>query len=244
MVARLAQRLTCLSLDLPGVGDSLPAPEFDYSLESLAKLIRHFVMGKELRNVTLFAHSFGAGIALLSLIQGDTDFSQCVARLCILDGMCYPQRFPLFVAALRAPILSQVVTELLPTRLQALSVLQQCYFDASKITNSQVASYSHTLERPQTRNAVRRMAREIDPDHLSKYLPALKTITIPTLLIWGRHDQIVPLQNGERLARDIPTSELHVLDACGHMPQEECPDLVVELIIAFLNKTNITPAHP
>lgn len=244
LVARLKSRLTCLTVDLPGVGDSIAPPNFDYSLESLGNIIRSFVLSEDLQNVTLFAHSFGAGIAFLSLIQGDAQFSRRVVRLCILDGVCYPQQFPFFVAALRTPLISTVVTELLPHRLQALSVLQQCYSDVSKITNSQVTLYSRMLDSGRTREAIRKMAREIDPDHLIKYVPLLQSITVPTLLIWGRDDRIVPVENGKRLTRDLPNSELHVIDACGHMPQEECPESAIQIIGLFLDKTDTgNPDH-
>lgn len=238
LVGELKSRLTCFTIDLPGVGDSFAPPEFDYSLESLAQVLRSFILNEDLRDITLFAHSFGAGIAFLSLIQADSSFLERISRLCILDGMCYPQRFPLFVAALRTPLLSRALTELLPSSLQARSVLQQCYFDQSKITPAQVDVYARMLDRQETRDAIRRMAREIDPNHLSKYLLSLKSINIPTLLIWGDNDRIVPLENGERLNRDLCNSELHVIDTCGHMPQEECPQATVNVITRFLERMN------
>jgi len=48
-------------------------------------------------------------------------------------------------------------------------------------------------------------------------------IQVPTLVIAGADDQIVPLEASLRLAEDIPGTSLVVIENCGHLPQEECP---------------------
>lgn len=52
----------------------------------------------------------------------------------------------------------------------------------------------------------------------------LRRIRIPTLLIWGREDRIVPAQYGEFLQAALPNAELVVFDACGHLPAVERTD--------------------
>ena len=60
--------------------------------------------------------------------------------------------------------------------------------------------------------------------------PEVKQIRVPTLVLWGRNDTIVPLRVGEALAHDIPGAKKVVLDGCGHRPQSECaPAFNVEL---------------
>src|SRR5436305_253113 len=85
VAARLKSRFTCFLLDLPGIGDSNATTTFDYSLENITKIVQGFIQKNELRNVTIIAHSFGAGIALLALVQADSDFIRRIAALCILD---------------------------------------------------------------------------------------------------------------------------------------------------------------
>lgn len=63
----------------------------------------------------------------------------------------------------------------------------------------------------------------------------LGQIQVPTLVISGDDDQIVPVDNSIRLAEDIPGAQLVVIDNCGHLPQEECPDDFMESVINFLN---------
>lgn len=64
----------------------------------------------------------------------------------------------------------------------------------------------------------------------------LHKIMVPTLLIWGREDQITPLFVGEDFKEKISGSELHILDNCGHAPMMEKPKYFNELLAIFLKK--------
>jgi pimeloyl-ACP methyl ester carboxylesterase len=62
----------------------------------------------------------------------------------------------------------------------------------------------------------------------------LGAIKIPTLIVWGREDLLVPLNNGNMLAEDIAGSQLLVLDHCGHVPQLECGQPFNAALLKFL----------
>ena len=51
----------------------------------------------------------------------------------------------------------------------------------------------------------------------------IRTIRVPTLIVWGRKDQLVPVENAERLHRAITGSTLVIFDQLGHVPHEEDP---------------------
>ena len=55
----------------------------------------------------------------------------------------------------------------------------------------------------------------------------------PTLLVWGDADAETPLRHGESLRRLIPDSRLLTIRACGHLPQEECPQVFAEAVADF-----------
>jgi len=63
----------------------------------------------------------------------------------------------------------------------------------------------------------------------------LDQITVPTLVITGDSDQIVPVENSRQLAQDITDAVLAVLPNCGHLPQEECPQDFMQAINQFLD---------
>ena len=58
---------------------------------------------------------------------------------------------------------------------------------------------------------------------------------LPTLIIWGREDPIVPLSAGELYHSSIPGSKLVVIDKCGHRPEVEHPDRMAEIVSEFLS---------
>jgi pimeloyl-ACP methyl ester carboxylesterase len=66
-------------------------------------------------------------------------------------------------------------------------------------------------------------------------LPSLLArVKIPTRIVWGRQDALVPLNCGELYHRAIPGSELVIIDNCGHVPQIEQPETFTKLALDFL----------
>ena len=57
---------------------------------------------------------------------------------------------------------------------------------------------------------------------------------LPTLIVWGREDAIVPVSAGHRYHRSIPGSRLEILNDCGHLPQVEKTDDFLALVRQFL----------
>lgn len=64
---------------------------------------------------------------------------------------------------------------------------------------------------------------------------------LPVLMIHGLYDRLVPASNSQRLARMLSGCELVLLDRCGHMPQEEMPDIFVNLVAEFAARIPVKP---
>jgi len=64
----------------------------------------------------------------------------------------------------------------------------------------------------------------------------LKSITVPTCLIWGKNDTITPPMVAEEFKSLLPNSELHWIDECGHAPMMEQPEAFNQVLAAFLSK--------
>lgn len=78
------------------------------------------------------------------------------------------------------------------------------------------------------------LTKATKPNDLSE---RLHEITIPTLVISGDDDQIVPVENSIQLSEDIHLAKLVILENCGHLPQEECPESFLAAVRAFLSET-------
>jgi pimeloyl-ACP methyl ester carboxylesterase len=70
--------------------------------------------------------------------------------------------------------------------------------------------------------------------HNPKLPSLLAHVRVPTLIVWGRHDAIVPLNRGELYQAAIPGARLTVLEHCGHSPQVEKPQEFLNAVVPFL----------
>jgi pimeloyl-ACP methyl ester carboxylesterase len=218
--AGLADIVTCHAVDLPGAGDS-PAPrDFPYTLEQLADVLSDFIVLKDFRRLTLVGASLGAAVILLALLRNRDALAPRMRALCLVDAIAYPQDLPDFLEMLRGPVLGSLAVDL-PSFIRSLWPQE----------------YERYYGRKRVRNAMVRMARLIDPDLLADYVEGLGTIDLPTLVLWGRKDGIVPVRLGRQLARDLPNARLVVFDHCGHSPQTECPDEVIAALREFAAQT-------
>ena len=58
----------------------------------------------------------------------------------------------------------------------------------------------------------------------------------PVLLIWGRNDQTLPLEQSRDILSAVPRAEFHIMENCGHIPHYEKPEEVNSLLANFLNR--------
>jgi pimeloyl-ACP methyl ester carboxylesterase len=123
---------------------------------------------------------------------------------------------------------------LVPSRLAVRAVLRKAYYDPSKITEEQIAAYTASIAAPGGKHALRETGSQLVPANFDELIKRYKDITVPTLIIWGRQDQIIPLKVGDLLNRDIASSTLKIIEECGHAPQEEKPEETVPLVLEFL----------
>jgi pimeloyl-ACP methyl ester carboxylesterase len=65
----------------------------------------------------------------------------------------------------------------------------------------------------------------------------LPRIANPTLVVWGKQDQIVPVICGEQYQRLLPDATLKVIEGCGHSPMIERPDEFLSMLRTFLTES-------
>ncbi|MGH2611757.1 MAG: alpha/beta fold hydrolase [Rhabdochlamydiaceae bacterium] len=63
----------------------------------------------------------------------------------------------------------------------------------------------------------------------------LQKITVPTLLVWGKEDRVIPIEHAEQFVSSIRNCEFLKLNDCGHLPHVEKPDIFSESILEFLD---------
>jgi pimeloyl-ACP methyl ester carboxylesterase len=231
----LARTHRVVLLDLDGFGKSPKPADGKYSIHDHVRRVSEFIRAHDLSGVTLVGHSFGGGVALLVALRLRADAKYAPKRLVLVDNIAYRQHLPLFVRMLQSPI-GSLALRALPATALIRHVLKLAYFDDERITPEAVAEYARALDMPGGREAMARTAKGMIPPDIDDLTPRYRDIAIPTLILWGRQDAIVPLAIGERLHRAIADSELVVVERCGHIPHEECPDEAVRAVIDFMGE--------
>jgi pimeloyl-ACP methyl ester carboxylesterase len=193
----------------PGFGGT-PRPAALRSIAGLADLYRTLLDDLELEDVTVIGNSIGGWItAELALLD-----SPRVSGIVLVDAVGIEvQGHPVAdVSALSVP------------EIMALSFHDPRPFlvDPSTLTDAQKAGIAANAAALQLYTAGT-MADPTLPDRL-------RSIAIPTLVLWGESDQIVDPDYGRAYAGAIHSARFQVLPATGHMPQLETPQLLLETI--------------
>lgn len=235
--APLARRGRVTLVDMKGFG-SAPKPDDDaYGPKDQAQLVHRLVVQRDLRNVTLVGHSLGGGVALILAQSLLAETPSRLARLVLVAGAAYRQRFPPFVALAHHPRLVSLFLRLFGTRRVVKRVLRDIVHDPDSVTPSQIEGYAHPMATAAARRALIRSALQILPPDLDQIAARYPSIDVPTLLLWGRDDHVVPLWVAERLADALPQARLAILEECGHLPAEERPEESLAILERFLDET-------
>jgi pimeloyl-ACP methyl ester carboxylesterase len=208
----LAKTHRVIALDLKGFGWT-DRPEGDYSPEAQALLVLKLL---ELRGVTqsaFVAHSWGSSVALAAALKAPDR----VTKLALYDAWVYEEQLPTFCHWARAEGIGEALFGLYyKERVDERIAL--AFFDKRFVTEKLVESVEEAVERPGTVAAALAAVRDQDYSFPQR---RYAKINKPTLLMWGREDLVTPLQFGERLSRDLPSSKLVVYPRCGHFPMIE-----------------------
>ena len=240
LIPELEKQNQVIAIDLKGFGDS-PKPADDrYSVYEQARLIHDYVVENDLKDVTIVGHSLGGGIALVASLYLQQSNPGRQRGLVLIDSIAYPQQLPMFIRLLATPVLGPLITGVVPPEIQIKQVMKLVYAENSTVPADAVKVYAKALRTPEGRYAAVTSARQLQPldmEELSLQYPSLR---VPTLIVWGKQDKIIPVSVGKRLHQAIPDSQLFVIDDSGHSPAEERPQVLLPLVESFLRYSETT----
>lgn len=240
IIPQLADRYTVLAPDLLGHGQSAK-PRGDYSLGAYAANLRDLLVVLGHRRATVVGHSLGGGIAM----QLTYEYPVFCERLVLVDsGGLGTEVHPLLRAAtlpgseLVLPLIAHSRLHVLGEAIeQALGRLGlELGHDMAEMTRG-YASLSDAEARRAFLNTLRAVIdlagqRVSATDRL--YLAQL----LPTLIIWGRRDPLIPVKHAAVAHRGMPGSRLEIFEGTGHFPQLEQPVRFARVLIDFIESTD------
>jgi len=120
-------------------------------------------------------------------------------------------------------------------------ILRHIVYDGNVVSDAMVDGYAEPLADSASRRALLDTARQIIPSDVPQVVAAYPELDVPSLLLWGEKDHVVPLWVGQELARTLPDAELVVFPRCGHVPPEELPEASLQTVSDFLARVADAP---
>jgi pimeloyl-ACP methyl ester carboxylesterase len=220
-----------IRFDLPGFGLTGPSPDGLYTVESYVDTVLAVADTLGVQRFVLAGNSLGGYVAWAIAVL----HPQRVDRLILVDAAGYPfqsQSVPLAFRIARTPLLNVLMRDVLPRSVVASS-LRNVYGNPSRVTPELVDRYFELATREGNRAALVARFDQTKPGSLAE---RVREIQVPTLILWGARDRLIPLEFGERFAREIHGSRLVVFDALGHVPHEEDPARTVAAVLPFIRR--------
>ena len=230
-VNELVPQRRVISLDLPGFGLTGPFANGDYHVEQYTAFLLALLDHLQVRRVVLVGNSFGGQLAWRFALA----HPERSARLVLVDAAGYPRNaesVPIGFRLAGIPALAPLMSRLLPRSMIESSV-RNVYGDPDKVDEELVERYYQLTLREGNRQALRQRFAQAPSGELHERIGELQ---LPTLIIWGARDRLIPPDNAERFAADIAGSQRVLFDDLGHVPQEEDAQRTVAVLIAFLQR--------
>jgi pimeloyl-ACP methyl ester carboxylesterase len=214
-----------IAVDLKGFGWS-DRPPGDYSPQAQAELVAALMKQLGIERAHIVAHSWGASVALAFVLThpGRVD------KLVLFDAWVYEDQVPGFSRWSRAKGAGEALFALF-YRERLEERLEDAYYNDAYVTQDLVEKVEQATKRPGARAAALAVVRGHRPKQLQD---RYKTVAHPTLVIWGREDELTTLRFGERLAAELPHADLMVVPRAGHFPMLEAASAVNRKLLAFL----------
>jgi pimeloyl-ACP methyl ester carboxylesterase len=225
----LKEQRRVIRFDLPAFGLTGPDPQNNYKIEHYAEVVIAVLDKLQINKSVLAGNSLGGYIAWATAVL----HPDRVSKLILVDASGYPyesKSMPLAFKLSKNPVTSLLLKNVLPKSLVVRSI-KNVYGNPDLVSDELVERYYQLSLREGNRSALKARFEQTLPGPLVK---KIQTIKQPTLLLWGKKDQLIPVKLGVKFAQEIPNSQLIVFDKLGHVPHEEDPQATVSAVIKFL----------
>ncbi len=204
-----------IAIDLPGFGRTNP-PAVAWGVQEYANFVERFVSAIGLDKFFLLGHSFGGQIAISFTVE----HQELVKKLILAapPGIRRPPGFKERTLSALSKILSPFLF-LVPSE-SAKEILKKAAYRLIKRRD-------YAQAEGVMREVMQRVIRE---DLFSIF----SQIRVPTLIVWGDDDKLVPVQDAYTLLREIPHSAVEIIPGAGHAPHLKTPEKLSQLVTKFL----------
>jgi pimeloyl-ACP methyl ester carboxylesterase len=225
-VGPLSKKYRVIAMDQVGFGQS-DKPLLDYKIQIYVDFLNEFLRELKVQRATLMGESLGGWISALYALEASGGAQLVpVENLVLVDAAGLKQDKP--------------IPNLNPSTLADMRKLMEVvFYDTSWVTEDVVRkSFTNKL----TKHDGYTVHSILSSTTLSseRLDDRLGEIHVPTLVVWGKQDTLLPITSGERYASGIPGAKLVSFERCGHVPPVEKTMEFVSAVDAFLGDASAT----
>lgn len=226
----LADAFRVVSPDLPGFGASeKPDPRrYSYGYDAFADSVADLIAALDVGRVHVCGHAMGGGVALALAARHPS----LVHKLILVDALVYPVHEHGLDRVASMPLLGALMWQQVMGRaLFGKYMANSTYAGGKAPAPPRLHAYYASFNTPAARRAALATVRmKADTRTL---VARLSRVTAESLVVWGRHDSVAPVEHGRLLARALK-ARLEVLE-CGRCPPDEEPAAFAGVVKTFLS---------
>ena len=221
--------------DLPGHGES-DKPRTDYTPRFFARSMRKLLEAVGAEEAVVVGNSMGGRVAL-ELAARSPDRVKALALL----SPAVPGLRVRYLLGFMKVIPTEIGVIPFPVRERLMKfVLGQLFVHPEVLTEearlAAADEFIRIYRHPEARMAFFDSLRHVVTEPPKPFWARMERVRQPALVVWGEQDRLLPVRLAPRLAQALPNSELLVLPEVGHVPQFEATALILEPLLAFLEK--------
>ncbi|MBI3744571.1 MAG: alpha/beta fold hydrolase, partial [Chloroflexi bacterium] len=233
----LAQGHRVVALDLVGHGLS-GMPRRDFDIWAGAEFVAHFAEQVQAQSAVWVGSSMGGLLSIAAALRYPT----IASGLVLVDSAGLGREIALWLRGMTIPGLGEWFDKPKPDRIKGM--LRSLLYDPSFATDEWVEAIVAQRATHTGPNAMLRFLRtgvNIFGQKRSIQLQGrLDEIRPPILVLWGRHDPLLPVKHAEGVGRRNTTLRVHIFDHCGHWPQIEQADAFTRLVSEFAERVALS----
>lgn len=234
LVKTLRHDFRCVALDLLGFGLSDKPARGDYSVAAHAHRLEKFVHALDLKNLTLVANDFGAGIGMGYVLSEPDNIRQIVLSNTWMWSLKEDEHY-----SGPARMINSWLGKLLYQRFNfpVRAVMPAAFGDKKKLTSAIHAHYKNALPDPASRVGAYAFAKELmsASDWWQANWEKMSRIEDkPFLIFWGMKDKFVLAAELDKWKSKLPKAKVVTFKDAGHFVQEEKPNEMIASMKAFL----------
>jgi len=214
--------------DLLGCGASDKPLDIEYSLINHAEMLKRVLEKLEIRKIHFVGHDVGGGIGQIFAVR----YLDSLYDLSLVNTVAYDFWPVQPIITMRTPFLRQLAMATLDFGSFKL-ILRRAFYHKEKLTPELFAHFTQQLQSSEGRKAFLHFAKCLNNQHLLDIADELRRLSLPVLIVRGAADVYLKEVISTKLHREIPDSNLRILETAGHFIQEDEPQQLSDILTKF-----------